>query len=76
MSSLAFFLLFLRRQTPRQMRTLESLKHRVANLNQPPIGIRREPLIVAAFGQRLHTLIVQAEIEDRIHHARHRKLRA
>ena len=58
-------------------RRLLYIEHDIAkHLNQPAVGVGRKARIVAALGQRFHALIVQAEIENRIHHARHGKLRA
>jgi hypothetical protein len=58
-------------------RRLRNLQHDVAeHLNQPPVRVGGEPWIVAALGQRLHTLVVQSEIENRVHHPGHGKLRA
>jgi hypothetical protein len=54
---------------------LLNIQHDVAkHLDQSPIGIGCKPWILAPLSQRLHTLVVQAEIENRIHHARHGKL--
>ena len=58
-------------------RGLRNLQHDVAeHLNQPAVGIVGKARIVAALGQGFDALIVQAEIENRIHHAGHGKLRA
>ena len=52
-------------------------QHHVAeHLDEPPIGVGGKSLIVATLGQRFHALVVQSEIENRVHHARHGKLRA
>ena len=56
---------------------LLDVEHNVAeHLDQAAIGVVREPRIVAALGQRFHALVVQAEIQNRIHHAGHGELRA
>jgi hypothetical protein len=53
------------------------VEHDVAeHLNQAAIGVVGEARIVGALGQRLDALIVQAEVEDGVHHAGHGKLRA
>ena len=46
------------------------------HLDKPAVGVVGKTRIVAACGQRLDTLIVQAEIEDRVHHAGHGELRS
>ncbi len=53
------------------------VEHDVAeHLNQPAIGVVGEARVVGAFGQGFDALVVEAEVEDRIHHAGHGKLRA
>ncbi len=53
------------------------VEHDVAeHLNQPSIGVISETRVAGAAGESFHALVVQAEVEDRIHHARHRELRA
>ena len=53
------------------------VEHHVAeHLNQAAIGVISEARIVAELGKRLDALIVQAEIENRVHHAGHGELRA
>ena len=75
-SSLAFLCFFLRVEHFFE-RCLLDLQHDVAeHLDQAAIGIVGEARIVAALGQRLNALVVQAEIQNRVHHARHGKLRA
>ena len=55
---------------------LWNLQHHVAeHLDQTAVGIIGKARVVAAFRQGLDAVIVQAEIENRIHHARHGKLR-
>ena len=44
------------------------------HLDEAAIGIGGEASIVAARGQRVDALVIEAEIEDRVHHARHGKL--
>ena len=56
---------------------LRHLKHGTAeHLDQPAIGVIREARIVAALGQRLNGLVVQAQVQNRVHHAGHRELGA
>ena len=53
------------------------VEHDVAeHLDQSAVGVVRKPRIVRQPGQCLHALVVQPEVQDRIHHARHGKLRA
>src|SRR5690606_14007550 len=46
------------------------------HLEEAAIGIEREAAILRAGGQSLDGAIVEAEIEDRVHHPGHRELRA
>ena len=58
-------------------RRFRNLQHHVAeHLNQTAVGIVGKARVIAALRERFDALIVQAEIENRIHHARHGKLRA
>ena len=53
------------------------VEHNIAeHLDQPPVGVGRKPWIVAAFGQSFRALVVQSQIENRVHHAGHGKFRA
>ena len=73
---LGFFLLLLGVEHFVESR-LRNLQHHVAeHLDQAAIGIVGKAWIVAALRQCLDALIVEAEIENRVHHARHGKLRA
>ena len=42
------------------------------HLDEAAVGVEREAFVVRRLGQALHGLVVQAEVEDRVHHARHR----
>ena len=46
------------------------------HLDKPPIAIVGEARIVRLCGQAFDRFVVQAEVQNRIHHARHRELRA
>src|SRR5262245_44705501 len=46
------------------------------HLNEPPVAIECKTRISAAGSQAFHSFIVEAEIENRVHHSRHRKLSA
>jgi hypothetical protein len=51
--------------------------HDVAeHLDQPAVGVPREARIAGALGQALDGLVVEAEVQDRVHHAGHRVARA
>ncbi len=53
------------------------VEHDVAeHLNQAAIGVVGKARIVGALGERFDALVVEAEVEDRVHHARHRELGA
>ena len=57
--------------------TLGNLQHDIAkHVNEPPIRVVSKTRIVAASRQRLHAAVVQAQIEDGIHHSRHGSLRS
>jgi hypothetical protein len=42
------------------------------HLQQPPVGVEREPAVAGARRETLDRLVVQAEVEDRVHHPGHR----
>ena len=43
------------------------------HLQQPPVGVPREPLRPGLAGQALDALVVQAQVQHRVHHPRHRE---
>ena len=48
-------------------------EHRGAeHLEQPAVGVHREPLVVALLGETAHGLVVETDVEDRLHHPGHR----
>jgi hypothetical protein len=54
-----------------------NVQHGLAeHLDQPAVGVPGEPLVAGLLGQPLHRPVGQADVEDRVHHARHRELRA
>ena len=56
---------------------LLNVEYNVAeHLDQATVGVGREARIIAPLGERLHALVVQAKIQNRVHHAGHGKLRA
>ena len=42
--------------------------------HEPPVGVVGEPLVVGLLGQTLDRLVVEAEVENGVHHPRHREL--
>ena len=46
------------------------------HLYEAPVRIEREAIVLRLAGEAVHALIVQAEVEDRVHHPRHRELGA
>ena len=58
-------------------RGLRNLQHDVPeHLDEAAVRVSRETWVVAAFGESLHASVVQAKIENRVHHSRHGELRA
>jgi len=51
---------------------IEAEDHIRIHLDEAPVAVIGEPAVASFLGNGLHGLIVQAEIENRIHHARHR----
>ena len=45
------------------------------HLDQPAVGVPGEPLVVRLRGQAVHRLVVEADVEDGLHHPGHRELR-
>jgi hypothetical protein len=43
------------------------------HLDQPSIGVEREPLVTGLQCQSAHRLVVQSDVEDGLHHAPHRE---
>ena len=50
----------------------EAEHHVGIHLNEAAIGVVGEAAVARAAGEPLDSLVVEAEIEHRIHHARHR----
>ena len=42
------------------------------HLDQPPVGVPGEALVAGPGGQALGRLVVETQVEDRVHHPRHR----
>ena len=45
------------------------------HLHEAPVGVEGEALVVGLLGEPLDGAVVEAEVQDRVHHARHRELR-
>ena len=46
------------------------------HLHEPPVRVVGEPLVPGLLGQAADRAVVQAEVEDGVHHSRHRERRA
>ena len=56
---------------------LLDLQHDVSvHLNEPAIAVPHESLVACAGGESFHGILVEAKVEDRVHHAGHGKLGA
>jgi hypothetical protein len=54
-----------------------NVEHGLAeHLDQPPVGVPREPLVARLLGEAVDRLIRQADVQDGVHHSRHRELGA
>ena len=51
---------------------VDARHHVPEHLHEPSVGVVCEPLVAAGLGQPLHRLVVDAQVQDRVHHARHR----
>src|SRR4029077_992267 len=50
----------------------DSVDHLAVHLNQAAVGIVREPLVACRAREALQRLVVEPEVQDRVHHPRHR----
>ena len=55
---------------------LHAHHHVAIHLDEPAIAIPGKPLVLRGLGQGVHGFVVQAKIQDRVHHSRHRIPRA
>ncbi len=46
------------------------------HLDEAPVGVPREALVAGRAGEPLDRRVIEAEVEDRVHHAGHRRARA
>ncbi len=51
---------------------LDAVDHLAVHLDQPPVGVVGEALVAGRLRQPCDRLVVEAEVEDRVHHPRHR----
>ena len=45
------------------------------HLHEPPVRIPGEPLVTGQLGQTFHRFVIETQVEDRVHHSRHRDRR-
>ena len=58
-------------------RLARNVQHDAAvHRDEAAVAVVREPLVVGDGRQTLHALVVETEVEDRVHHARHAELGA
>ena len=50
---------------------LHAHHHVAVHLDEAAVGVVGEPRVAGGLGQPLHGVVVEAEVEDRVHHARH-----
>ena len=55
---------------------VDPLHHLAEHLDQAPVRVEREPCVVGPRGKPFGGLVVQPEVEDRVHHPGHRDGRA
>jgi hypothetical protein len=67
---------FERFMNPRSGPLLDAHNHVAVHLNETAITIPCETFVLRCFNERQNRVVVQPEIEDRVHHARHRFTRA
>ncbi len=51
---------------------IDAAHHVAVHVDQPAIGVVGKALVAGGIGQADDRLVVQAEVENRVHHARHR----
>ena len=54
----------------------DSVDDLAVHLDQAPIRVVGEPRVAGPLGEPAHSVVVQPEVEDRVHHPRHRDRRA
>ncbi len=55
---------------------VDLVDHLAVHLDEPPVRVERKPRVPGGRRQALDGDVVQAEVEDRVHHPRHRDRRA
>ena len=59
-----------------EVRSVDTEHDASVHRDESAIGVVGEALVTRDLGETLHALIVETEVEDRVHHARHGELRA
>ncbi len=54
---------------------VDPFDHLAEHLDQPPVRVEREPTVARPRRETLRSCVVQPEIQDRVHHPRHRHRR-
>ena len=78
-TSVSTFALYLRLDlVERRLEVLviDAAHHVAVHVDQPAVGVVGEALVAGRVGDADHRFVVQAQVEDRVHHARHRAGRA
>ncbi len=65
-----------RRERALEPMSVDAFDHLAEHLDQPPVRVEREPRVARARAETRRRLVVQAEVEDRVHHPGHRDSRA
>ncbi len=58
-----------------EQRRIDSHHRAPVHLDEPAVGVPGEPLVAGHLGQAEHGVVVQTDVEDRLHHARHGETR-
>ena len=56
-----------------EMLVIDAHHHVAEHVDQAAVGVVGEPLVARRLGQALDRLVVQAQVQDRVHHAGHRR---
>src|SRR6266545_708108 len=54
---------------------VDTVDHIAVHLHQPPVGVPGEALVPGYAGEALDRLVVEPQVEDRVHHPGHRERR-
>ena len=72
MSSLALYFFLILSKACFEVLVVDAAHDVAEHVDQPAVGVVGEPLVAGRVGEADDRLVVQAEVEDRVHHARHR----